>query len=733
VNAKFTLLCVLCVVGTLNAAHAAGAEADQRCAAGRARATALLTQMTPQIPASIRAAGEEHAAKPSRGLTPADAWDQFAGMAYLSYEPAIALWAELTALKLDWRPEYAANAGVYLVKLNELSDAKLLLHCALAMGYRSPYLFEALAMAYQASGEKAEAVKHIQSAAAEAPDDPLIQAEVSLLTTGKPPAPPKPESADALDRAVRELERHFEAVQAVLKRHDELSRLIEQIHEYDLDKNADPQVLAAKRRAKYRGYLDSLRPALASARLTPADVKRQFPHMTDELARQYLATARSGAFYLIVDFYFIATDELLLQSRSVRFEELFWADVLRMDVLARAREIHDARKHDYRGSFVIGADRYGTNGETLDAPGLIAAAVLSNEANDKRSESHRACGQQFGNAPEKEKACRLKVDVQYCKVLVPHYYQWANYAKARYFLAARNYGHVAGKWLAWGSEQALDARQYAVRTLKAVPAASDGLTQKIQADHLARLNQRYRRLVSHAGGGSEEPERRSPAWIVAEGASWFARDRSNQEQQLVAAEAELVRLCGAVEQRRLEQLAEEHAKAVRDMLLDRLKGDVNAKWDPTASCSLGFGPGLSMTAYDSGKVSFSGKLKDLLAGSLSDGKDVNTGKPTDPYRVRAGFKATVVPGESIGGAFNVSGSGSYGPFNGKSDIGWVAQYDVQRQSWDNHAQIKGALGMGLKVGGVGATCYPGEFSMKFHPRTVMKDAGAYVRSLQPQG
>ena len=75
------------------------------------------------------------------GTAPADVvWGEFAGIAYLRGHPDAALWAEMHALVRNWRAEYVAHAGVYLLSLKNTDDAKLFLHCAYDMGWRSATL-----------------------------------------------------------------------------------------------------------------------------------------------------------------------------------------------------------------------------------------------------------------------------------------------------------------------------------------------------------------------------------------------------------------------------------------------------------------------------------------------------------------------------------------------------------------------------------------------------------------
>src|SRR3972149_1589576 len=57
--------------------------------------------------------------------------------------------------------------------------------------YRSPYLFEALAVIHQTQGNNAQARQAIQQAQQAAPDDTIIETEASFIQTGQPP-PPRP-------------------------------------------------------------------------------------------------------------------------------------------------------------------------------------------------------------------------------------------------------------------------------------------------------------------------------------------------------------------------------------------------------------------------------------------------------------------------------------------------------------------------------------------------------------
>ena len=117
------------------------------CKEARARGTKLLAELDPKIGAPIRAlAAEEGGA--------AEDWDRAAGIAYLAGGPVVSLWAELNALKRSWQAEYVGDAGIYLVALGGLDDARFFLNCALAMGSRSPFVFEALALAYDAAGDR---------------------------------------------------------------------------------------------------------------------------------------------------------------------------------------------------------------------------------------------------------------------------------------------------------------------------------------------------------------------------------------------------------------------------------------------------------------------------------------------------------------------------------------------------------------------------------------------------
>jgi hypothetical protein len=680
------------------------------CKEARERATKLLAELDPKIGAAVRALVAEEG-------DAAEDWDRAAGIAYLAGGPVVSLWAELNALNRSWQAEYLGDAGIFLVALGGIADARFFLNCALAMGSRSPFVFEALALAYDAAGDKAQAVRAIRAAQAIAPEDAAIEAEVSLLETGK--KPPDPRKQDLLERALRELERHYAAVAAAIREHEALYLRMYDVMGEPYEKADSAQERFRRRSAEYGERLESFRPLLAEARLSPAEVKRRVPGLNDAAARQVLAATRNGLLVAFVDAYFVATKDLLSLGRSIPqqapWEPLFWAEVLSLDLMTYAREIRDARDKQEHW-FVVHLSGFHANAQSLQSPAILAAGAGTQDARRKRTQGHDECARRFprGSDVPQERACRLQVDVEWCEALYPLYEQWKAGALGRYEKAARSFDRAADRLLAWGSDQVLDAERYARRWLKEVKGRPEEIPPMIEA-----INVEYAALIAMAAGDGEE--RGGPARMLRDSIEWYRSDREEAEQELAAGAAAIRESCRPIEQARLEALAEEHAKALRELLRDRLIKDFNAKYDPTSSCNVGLGKNISLTFYDDGRVSGSAKLGQWKKAFGSSGDSVGLG---------GNVKLSRTPGKSVGGSFGASGSGTYGPFNGKADLNVGVDYGTTSGEWSGYVHGKLTPGIGFKTkGGWGASCSPGEFSFKFDPRVVMEDAAAYAKAL----
>src|SRR3990172_5468685 len=196
---------------SLDVPRIAPAELPEPCQRARERALALLAEREAGLSPQAKAAAEQYVAKPGPGVSPEKAWGDYAAAASLMGDAPVTAWAGLKAAEIRWSGETATNAGIYLYHLGKVEEALQLLNCAYEMGYRSPYLFEALAVIHQTQGNNAQARQAIQQAQQAAPDDTIIETEASFIQTGQPPPPRPPQrDPDGLDGAIRELEQHAE-------------------------------------------------------------------------------------------------------------------------------------------------------------------------------------------------------------------------------------------------------------------------------------------------------------------------------------------------------------------------------------------------------------------------------------------------------------------------------------------------------------------------------------------
>src|SRR3972149_1526925 len=171
-------------------------RAPERARRARERALALLAELEAGLSPQAKAAAEQYVAKPGPGVDAVKAWGDYAAAALLADDVPGAAWAGLKAAEIRWNGETATNAGIYLYHLGKVEEALQLLNCAYEMGYRSPYLFEALAVIHQTQGNNAQARQAIQQAQQAAPDDTIIETEASFIQTGPAaaaaPAPARP-------------------------------------------------------------------------------------------------------------------------------------------------------------------------------------------------------------------------------------------------------------------------------------------------------------------------------------------------------------------------------------------------------------------------------------------------------------------------------------------------------------------------------------------------------------
>jgi tetratricopeptide (TPR) repeat protein len=303
---------------------------------------AVRAELDGTVSAKARAQVAEYAAKRDPSITIAKAWSDFAMAAFLMGDSRLAAWAGLTAMRDDWQTLYVTNAGTYLVRLNRLDEALQLLNCAYAMGYRSPYLMEALAVAYQRLGDKVKANEAIQQARQLAPRDPIIEVEASLLGTGKPPArPDSGKPLDGMDRALRELEAHADRLSSKVKAFGEqLERL------FPSQGGAPQATLTA---TYFTSLLDTVRKQAAEAKNLSRDQYMQrfqqpgTPFSADGY-QQALNQQRNTALQMMIATYLQMTDKFLsfqADCATCGTPVFFWANALDLDARVLAAERPD--------------------------------------------------------------------------------------------------------------------------------------------------------------------------------------------------------------------------------------------------------------------------------------------------------------------------------------------------------------------------------------------------------
>lgn len=206
------------------------------CAPVRERVAALIEELRPKLSADDLAAAQEAIQDvQARGQGPAEGYSAFAGGALLSGSFTAAAWGGLHAVRLEWRSDFVANAGVYLYYLDRLDDAEMFLACARELDPRSPFVIEAQAMLalrrkdcdratrlivlavqllpgdmnvlYSAAiihhecGDRPKAVYYLRAAERAKPDDETVKRALRVVD---PNAADRPRPRDALDRLIDE-------------------------------------------------------------------------------------------------------------------------------------------------------------------------------------------------------------------------------------------------------------------------------------------------------------------------------------------------------------------------------------------------------------------------------------------------------------------------------------------------------------------------------------------------
>ena len=659
---------------------AGAAQAQQACGGARERAEEIRAELEKSI--------ADKAAKPSA---------ESAAAALLAGEVRLAAWLGLKVAAADWNGKTVADAGIYLHYLERKPDALRLLTCAHAMGYRSPHLFEALAVVHKAQGAAAEARQAIGEAVRLAPGDPLVELQASLIETGKPPPAPKPDANDAIGRCIAAFERHAQRVLSVRKqnhlRHDRLQSVDHRQKAFATEAQI-PQELAK-----------NLRELARNARRSPGDP------LQHNMALSQCATA-----------YFMLTGMLLDSYYFVEsgFELVFWADALGLDPQAYVRDLPCGSPGNDCGQRV--------------QPGK---SLLSQAVEDRRHFGREEATRQYWrdidacNAIKGDSSgCRLRARARECATNKALIEQWAEARQQRVNTASRNFDDES-RWVISLAEGEIGAaREFAVGLLRDLRKGGpsfpgpDGKPADAFAFAVWQINQAYGStllLQPHLLAGGRVPA------FLEEQSRWFGQERGWIEEGIALAKRDHDQQCEPVmAELRLELLAEQY-QAYLEHLRDRMAWGVDSRTLTNLPCDFSIGP-LSGSAdlNDLGEGKFSYKW---TKGGFSATGAANVGK--DGVKV-SGSASGKVYGVGVGvdtsGSSSVGRKVSYGPFAGKAD----ASFTTAVNPWNNREylgiRIKGSAGFGLQSRGgkAGASCYPSSGEVTIYPRALLEDVATYL-------
>jgi hypothetical protein len=665
------------------------------CPAARERATRLLADLGASLPAQTKSAAQQYVAKPGPGVSPAKAWHDFAAGAALLGDFSLAAWASLTAAELEWSGETVSGAAVYLLQLDKTQDSLHLLTCAYAMGYRSPYLFEALATAHHKLSHRSEARQAIAMAYQLAPDDRLIETAASLLTTGQPPPAPPPPQRDDLNDAIRELEERAAQL---------LSKI--QVQADTLDASL-PDAHARERYAIAQTYLQNLLQVIRDqARAVRA---------ADPRARQFMT---NSVLALSISSYANMTDTFLSFSHSTSNSTslLFWATVLGLDAPILGRESRrDAASWDMHGG-----------------PALAQGA---RDAYDRdKTAAYSAHNKRFYACRDNE--CKVRETARWCGEWKPLYERWANDSRQRHDKAARSFDRIATQTVIRAENELLQTRDYAVRQLKKMKFSdAPGMEQTT----LQGINQAVGYVFDRHLNPSAK--KNGTTTYIQERARWFEVERTSMEEQLAREAEEIKRECVPAMQALLELLIQEEWQAYLGHLRDRIAWDIQGQAETSEfPCEGTIGPltiGTDLNRPGEGKLDIKWSRKNVpvsISGSVTLRQDQTFGVGVGvSYK---GESSSGMSGSGSGtvrddlGKSGIGGGAGVGPYAAKANVTYTSKVSPWNSREYLGIKLKGSAGLGLKRKikniDVGVACYPSNGSVTFYPRALFEDAVRYL-------
>lgn len=678
----------------------------QQCQSTQERAGVLRGELETSLSPQAKAGAEQYVAKPGPGVSTEKAWGDYAAAASLTGGASVAGWAGLKAAATRWSGETVANAGIYLYQLGKTQDALQFLNCAYEMGYRSPYLFEALAVVHQAGGNNGQARQFINQALAAAPDDVLIETEASFINTGQPPPQRDP---DGLDEAVRELEEHAQRALNLIK-----------VQADEMDRNLPPD---SGIRAYQKISADHINSLVQIAR----DMARDARATADPTMRQ---AKINGAFSTCISAYATIADKLLgfpSLTETSGSPLLLWSDALGLDAPVLARESY----------------RTGIGERTMSGGLGLARGALDDYRRDKDAgykewtRRSNAC-----NGSD----CQIREAARWCVVWKQLYEVWENASRQRHTAAARNFDRIATRRLMQAENEWLQVRDYAVRQLRKMRFRKLPGYDEEQL-FLKTVNVQILPVYGHVNPSEEIHGGQvvySTVLYLQNQAQWFEGERSGLDRDLDNEAKSLQSQCAPALRALIELLAQEEWQAYLDHLRDRLAWDIQPKTESEFPCEGSIGPLTIETDLNKpGEGKFDLKWK---GKSFQGGGNVTVGPGGVSWGGGGGIRGSSADKHSgvvinaTGGTSGpgIGGSGNYGPFQGKAKVSLTSK----KSPWNSQEylgiKLKGSAGLGL-TGGKGSKyglkCYPSSGSVTIYPRALYDDAVRYLStpSSPPRG
>lgn len=635
---------------------------------------ALFSEFDPLIAADVRAAAHRRTGAPARGVTPAQAWNDYGVAMHLFGASRVAVWAGLNAVRRGWRAAHVANLGTFLVELGRAREGLALLQQARAMGRDTPWLHEAMAAAHMGLGDAGAAKREIGEAARRAPSDTAIRVEQSVAATGKPPPPRDRGKASDLERAYAELLRHIRFVNSTLR---------------DLARRLDEAEAAA-------GF---------GAEPDRADFIRQLAQGADGVIRrgpvliERATTAgkpfsdrrphwHNMALMAFVLDYGHFSRSLLASLNGMRTDWLFWSKMTALGEDQYIRRLY----RDYRSISGRKVKREPI-GEAMrrslwDLKLLLLLTGRFAAYDDAKCRMGITCRDR-APTPYRPPCAQWRSQFERLEATV----------QLRMRRAAAEFDDAVNGILAWNRLVVLDARAYARRWLKRlyehdqdVPLPGIGGTAEGHA--LTSINQLY--------GGLLPDE---PAGFIRRQMHVFSLMRDIGFPNYFNSERRAVGSCPPPPPRGLDDMSEEELRALMAELAQQMKKDVRAEYNPTPECEFSVGE-IGIKIDGTGKAELKGgQLTVDSAGNLTgEFGDISIGT-SGPTGVAVEVGHSISGGEGLVGSVGVKLSG---------------EWDLASGEWDAAAELGGKLGAGIAVPELGeAACYPGSGKVSLDARSFL--------------